>query len=109
MQTRTFFVRVFFRSGWGAERRQLSAGSPYLGGQMNNSTPRPPAWLGIMTWVPLLLYFVVKYLVIGRDNMTTTQSLLLLGFVVLAEIALWRYRRKFTSTTAQPEDDGTDT
>ena len=60
-----------------------------------------------MTWVPLLLYFLVKYVLIGRENITTRQSFLLLGFVVLAEIALWQYRRRFARADKTPTD-GTD-
>ena len=68
-------------------------------------TRRPPAWLSVFSFVPILVYFLVKYVVIGSANMTTRQSMFLLAFVVVAEIGLWRYRRSFVP---KPNDDGTD-
>lgn len=69
-------------------------------------SPQPPAWLRYLTWVPLLLYFLLKYVVIGADNITGRQSMLLLAFIVVAEIGLWAYRRKFTR---RPNDDADET
>jgi hypothetical protein len=57
--------------------------------------PTPPAWLGIASWFPVIAYFAVKYLIIGPENVTTKQTYLLIGFVILAEIALWQYRKSF--------------
>jgi len=57
--------------------------------------------------VPIACYFLVKYVVIGRDNITSQQTYLLIGFVVLAEIALWQYRKKFRKPQNENRD-GTD-
>jgi|GEM_PF-3104686 len=72
-----------------------------------NSSPTPPPWLGPVRWVPIACYFLVKYVVIGRDNITSQQTYLLIGFVVLAEIALWQYRKKFRKPQNENRD-GTD-
>lgn len=71
-------------------------------------TKTPPAWLGVVSWLPVVLYFVFKYVVIGREAITTRQHYLLIGFVILAEIALWQYRRTFRNTEPTNEDHGTD-
>lgn len=60
-----------------------------------SDTPTPPPWLAIAGWAPVVIYFLVKYVIIGRENMSTKQSYLLIGFVILAEIAFWQYRKKF--------------
>jgi hypothetical protein len=57
-------------------------------------------------WLPVGIYFLVKYVVIGRENMTSQQSWLLIGAVILAEVALWQYRRQFRKKK-NPEEDGT--
>ncbi|OAV42738.1 hypothetical protein [Lewinella sp. 4G2] len=67
----------------------------------------PPSWLPYVSWVPVLLYFAVKYFVIGQENMTGRQHLYLIGAVILAEIALWKYRKQFTRPTNNDEH-GTD-
>lgn len=46
-----------------------------------------------LRWVPVLVYFVVKYLVFGNE-MTRPQLIGLIAFVVLAEVALWLHRRQ---------------
>ena len=46
-----------------------------------------------LAWVPVLVYFVTKYLIFGNE-MSRNQWLLLIAAVVLAEVALWRYRRQ---------------
>lgn len=66
----------------------------------------PPSWLNLVAWAPVLIYFGVKYLVIGYENITTRQSFLLLGAVILAEVALWQYRKSFRGDK-KPEGDGT--
>jgi hypothetical protein len=60
-----------------------------------SDTPTPPPWLSIVGWVPVAAYFLIKYAIIGSDNMTSKQSYLLIGFVILAEVALWQYRKQF--------------
>ncbi|CAH0999647.1 hypothetical protein LEM8419_00947 [Neolewinella maritima] len=62
-----------------------------------------------LRWVPILLYFVVKYLVFDNE-LTWTQQLSLIAFVVLAELALWGYRRRQQrqSGDSLPNADGTD-
>jgi len=57
--------------------------------------PTPPPWLSVVGWLPVAAYFIIKYMIVGRENMTAKQSYLLIGFVILAEIALWQYRKKF--------------
>ncbi len=66
----------------------------------------PPPWLGLLSWVPVLAYFLIKYLVIGRDQITRQQNWMLIGAVILAEIALWQYRKQFRKTQP-PTDNGT--
>ncbi|PPK88861.1 hypothetical protein CLV84_1835 [Neolewinella xylanilytica] len=46
-----------------------------------------------LAWVPVLVYFVTKYLVFGNE-MPRSQWWMLIAAVILAEIALWRYRRQ---------------
>ena len=48
---------------------------------------------------------MVKYVIIGRENMTSQQSWLLIGAVILAEVALWQYRRQFREKK-NPEENG---
>ncbi len=45
-----------------------------------------------LAWVPVLVYFVIKYLVFGNE-MSRNQWLTLIAAVIVAEIGLWRYRR----------------
>ena len=68
-------------------------------------TRRLPPWYGYLSFLPILLYFVTKYVLIGADQITRRQSWMLIAAVVLAEIALWRYRRSFTNTD-NTHDDG---
>lgn len=68
---------------------------PYLSPMQTRPAPK---WISYLSYLPVLLYFVVKYLVIGSENITSKQSWMLIGAVVLAEIALWQYRRSFTRT-----------
>ena len=68
---------------------------------------RPPAWLLFAGWAPVAIYFFVKYVVIGYDRITSRQSWLLIGAVILAEVALWQYRKR-TFPTQPDNDDGTD-
>ncbi|TXF86018.1 hypothetical protein FUA23_19985 [Neolewinella aurantiaca] len=68
--------------------------------------PTPPAWLGFASWIPVLVYFAVKYLIIGSENVTRNQTYLLIGFVILAEVALWQYRKSFRPK--QTDNHGTD-
>lgn len=68
--------------------------------------PTPPSWLGIASWLPVAAYFFIKYVVVGRDNMTSKQSYMLIGFVILAEIALWQYRKQFRPK--KTDEHGTD-
>lgn len=65
---------------------------------------RLPPWYGYLSFLPILLYFVTKYVIIGSDQITSRQSWMLIAAVVLAEVALWRYRRGFTTTENTPED-----
>ncbi len=60
-----------------------------------SDTPTPPPWLAAAGWFPIAAYLVIKYMIIGRENVTAKQSYLLIGFVILAEIALWQYRKQF--------------
>ncbi|THH40252.1 hypothetical protein [Neolewinella litorea] len=46
-----------------------------------------------LAWVPVLVYFVVKYLVFGNE-MSQQQWVALIVAVILAEVALWQYRRR---------------
>ena len=64
----------------------------------------PPAWLSFASWVPIIAYLAVKYLIIGAKNVTTKQTYLLIGFVILAEIAIWQYRKSFRPK--KNDDDG---
>ena len=68
---------------------------------------RAPAWLLFAGWAPVAIYFFVKYALIGHERITTRQSLLLIGAVILAEVALWQYRKR-TFPTQTHDDDGTD-
>ena len=54
-----------------------------------------------LAWVPVLVYFVTKYLIFGNE-MPRNQWMLLIAAVVLAEVALWRYRRQ--SLRKEPTD-----
>lgn len=67
----------------------------------------PPVWLPYLRWAPVAIYFLVKYGLIGAGNITGKQSGLLIGFVILAEIAMWQYRKRFRPAKTQ-ESDGTD-
>lgn len=67
-------------------------------------SPGPPPWLGLLSWVPIVTYFVVKYAVIGRERITSRQSWLLIGAVILAEIALWQYRKQFRKPSHENKD-----
>ena len=62
-----------------------------------------------LRWLPVLIYFVVKYLVLGNE-VTRNQWIGLIAFVVLAELALWTYQRQqLRHRNPQPTDsDGTD-
>ncbi|MBC6993089.1 hypothetical protein QWY85_14665 [Neolewinella lacunae] len=71
-----------------------------------SSHSSPPPWLGLLNWVPVLAYFLIKYLVIGRDQITRQQNWMLIGAVILAEIALWQYRKQFRKPQP-PADNGT--
>ncbi|NJB87633.1 NADH:ubiquinone oxidoreductase subunit 2 (subunit N) [Lewinella marina] len=57
-----------------------------------------------LAWVPILVYFVVKYLVFGNE-MPQNQWIALIVAVILAEVALWQYRRR---DLQNPPSDGTD-
>ena len=46
-----------------------------------------------LRWVPVLVYFVTKYLLFGNE-MTWLQWSTLLAAVLLAELAIWLYQRK---------------
>jgi hypothetical protein len=72
----------------------------------DHSPKQPPPWLGIVGWLPIVAYFVVKYLIVGSEAMTGRQNLMLLGAVILAEIALWQYRRQFRPRKNE-ENNGT--
>lgn len=71
------------------------------------SPKQAPPWLGLVGWLPIIVYFLIKYVVVGSDVMTGRQNLMLLGAVVLAELALWQYRKQFRPEKNQ-EDNGTD-
>ncbi len=66
-----------------------------------------PPWLGLLSWVPVLAYFLIKYVVIGREQITSRQSWLLIGAVIMAEIALWQYRKQFRRPQ-ETDSDGAD-
>ncbi|WP_116106446.1 hypothetical protein [Lewinella sp. IMCC34191] len=57
-----------------------------------------------LAWIPVLVYFVTKYLIFGND-MARNQWFILIAAVILAEIALWQYRRTQLKKDAP---DGTD-
>ncbi|MEL7159584.1 MAG: hypothetical protein AAFN92_02405 [Bacteroidota bacterium] len=72
-------------------------------------SPQPPPWLGLLSWLPVITYFVVKYAIIGREQITSRQSWLLIAAVILAEIALWQYRKQFRKPPPENEHPhGTD-
>lgn len=71
------------------------------------STPTPPPWLGPLSWLPVAAYFLIKYAIVGSENMTSQQSYLLIGFVITAEIGLWQYRKKFRAPK-NSDEHGTD-
>ena len=68
----------------------------------------PPPWLPYLSWLPVVIYFGVKYYVIGADQLTGRQNLYLIGAFILAEVALWQYRRQFNKKANNEEDHGTD-
>ena len=57
-----------------------------------------------LAWVPVLVYMVVKYVVYGNE-MPRNQWFILIAAVILAEVALWLYRRADLRKTPA---DGTD-
>ena len=57
-----------------------------------------------LAWLPVLVYFVTKYIVFGNE-MARNQWFILIAAVVLAEVALWQYRR---SDQQQKPTDETD-
>ena len=75
---------------------------------MDHRTPAQKDKLyAALRWLPVLIYFVVKYLVFGND-LTRTQLISLIAFVVVAELGLWAYRRRQRRREAtDPTDDGT--
>lgn len=46
-----------------------------------------------LAWVPIVVYFVTKYLIFGNE-MPRNQWFALIAAVLLAELALWQYRRR---------------
>jgi hypothetical protein len=54
----------------------------------------------------VLAYFAIKYLLF-KGEMTGRQQMLLFGAVILAEVALWQYRKQFRSTH-NSDNNGTD-
>ncbi len=72
-----------------------------------SSSSNPPAWLAPLSWLPVVAYFLIRYVIVGRENMTSQQSYLLIGFVIMAELALWQYRKQFR-TPQNENHDGTD-
>ncbi len=74
---------------------------------MNHGTSnQPPPWLKYTGWAPVLAYFAIKYLLF-KGEMTGRQQMLLFGAVILAEVALWQYRKQFRSTH-NSDNNGTD-
>ena len=71
---------------------------------MQASPPTPPPWLGLLSWLPIIVYFTLKYAVIGVDNITSRQNWLLIGAVIFAEIALWQYRKRFRRPPPPDQD-----
>ena len=60
-----------------------------------------------LRWVPVLIYFVVKYLVLGNE-VTRNQWIGLITFVIFAELGLWAYQRQWRRRNPQaPDKDGT--
>lgn len=57
-----------------------------------------------LAWIPVLVYFVTKYLIFGNE-MARDQWFILIAAVVLAEIALWRYRRAKLKKDVPDETD----
>jgi hypothetical protein len=57
-----------------------------------DSSPDSRRLTSRLTWLPVVVYIIVKY-VIYRGDMSGRGNLLLLGFVVAAEIALYLYGR----------------
>ena len=76
---------------------------------MDHRTPAQKDKLyAALRWLPVLIYFVVKYLVFSNE-LTRTQLICLIAFVVLAELGLWAYRRqqRRRSEATDPAEDGT--
>ena len=67
---------------------------------------QPPSWLKYASWMPVLAYFAIKY-VLFKGEMTGQQQVLLFGAVILAEVALWQYRKQFRQTR-NSDTDGSD-
>ncbi|NJC25819.1 hypothetical protein [Neolewinella antarctica] len=63
-----------------------------------------PGWLKYAGWLPLVIYFGLKYLVIGPENLTQLQGFILLGAAVLAHLAVWKYRKSFNPQPKDPND-----
>ena len=72
---------------------------------MARTSASPAKLYKVLRWVPVLVYFVVKYLVFGNE-LTRTQWIGLIAFVVLAELALWAYQRQHRRRV-QSDTDGT--
>jgi len=70
-----------------------------------NDNPSPPPWLGVIRWLPVAMYFIVKYAIIGREQITSRQTWLLIGAVIMAEIALWQYRKQFRRPPSEDNQD----
>ena len=54
-----------------------------------------PFWLEYSSFIMVGIYFVVKYVAIGRDNLTTAQNLMLLAAFVVALFGIAQYRKQF--------------
>lgn len=78
----------------------------YLWSMNQGTSSQPPSWLKYASWIPVLAYFAIKYLLFKGD-MAGRQQMLLFGAVILAEVALWQYKKQFRQTR-NSDNDGSD-
>ena len=63
--------------------------------------PLPPAWLRYAEFFPLVLYFIIKYAVIGPESLSGWRGVALIAAAFLANFAIRKYRKE---QYAAPED-----
>lgn len=64
---------------------------------MTEKPPPAPPWVGLLTWLPLVAYFVIKYAIVGAANMSGQQSIMLIVACVLASFAISRFQKSYYS------------